>query len=131
MPTRIFNFRGKTTEDLQKVSIEEYSKLVTARQRRQIKRMPEEYKALIARVNEAKKAGSTKAIKTTLREALILPSWVGMKFGIHDGKEFKEFTISNEMLGHRLGEFSFTTKRVVHSAPGIKATRGSKFLAVK
>jgi small subunit ribosomal protein S19 len=131
MAIRIFNFRGRTTEDLQKISLAEYAKLVTSRQRRVLTRMPEEYKALVALVDAAKKKGSVKVIKTTLREALILPSWVGMKFGVHDGKEFKEITIIPEMLGHRLGEFSFSTKRVVHSAPGIKATRGSKFLAVK
>ena len=128
---RIFNFRGKTAEELQKMSMEEYSKLVTSRQRRAIKRMGAEYKALIEKVAAVKKKGSAKVIKTQVREALILPSWLGMKFGVYDGKEFKEMTITTEMLGHRLGEFSFTTKRVVHSAPGIKATRGSKFLAVK
>ena len=66
-----------------------------------------------------------------MREAVILPGWVGLKFGVHDGKEFKELAITPEMVGHRLGEFVFTVKRVVHSAPGIRATRGSKFLAVK
>ena len=35
------------------------------------------------------------------------------------------------MLGHRLGQYSHTTKRVIHSDPGIRATRGSKFLAMK
>jgi small subunit ribosomal protein S19 len=70
-------------------------------------------------------------VKTHVREAVILPSWVGMKFGVYDGKEFKEVLIAPDMLGHRLGEFAYSTKRVVHSAPGIRATRGSKFLAVK
>ncbi len=128
---RVFNFRGKTPEEMAKMSMEEYSTLVTSRQRRAIKRMGAEYKALIEKAAAVKKKGSVKAIKTQVREALILPSWLGMKFAVYDGKEFKEMTITTEMLGHRLGEFSFTTKRVVHSAPGIKATRGSKFLAVK
>ena len=74
---------------------------------------------------------STKPIRTHIREALILPSWVGLKFEVHDGKEFKHCIISANMLGHRLGEYAYTTKRVLHSAPGIRATRGSKFLAVK
>ncbi len=128
---RIFSFRGKSLEELQKMSVADYSKLITARQRRAIKRMGQEYKALIEKVDAAKKSGSNKAIKTRVREAVILPSWVGMHIGVHDGKEFKDLLIAPEMLGHRLGEFAFTTKRVVHSAPGIRATRGSKFLAVK
>jgi len=128
---RTFSFRGKNLEELQKMSIADYSKLVTSRQRRALKRMSLEYKQLIDRVSEARKSGSTKAVRTHLREAVILPSWVGARFAVHNGKEFKEMVITPEMLGHRLGEFAFTTKRVVHSAPGIRATRGSKFLAVK
>ncbi|MCL5239249.1 MAG: ribosomal protein S19 family protein [Candidatus Marsarchaeota archaeon] len=126
---RIFSFRGKTLEELQKLSMDEYAKLINARERRALKRMSFGYKQLIEKVEEAKKGN--KLVKTQLREAVILPSWVGMRFGVHDGKEFKEMVIAPEMLGHRLGEFAFSTKRVVHSAPGIRATRGSKFLAVK
>jgi small subunit ribosomal protein S19 len=126
---RTFSFRGKSLEELQKLSIADYSKLVTSRERRALKRMSLGYKELIAKAAEAKKSGRT--VKTQIREAVILPEWVGMTFGVHNGKEFKEIVISPEMLGHRLGEFAYTTKRVQHSAPGIRATRGSKFLAVK
>jgi len=128
---RIFSFRGKSSEELQKISMAEFSKMVTSRQRRALKRMGMDYKALIAKVDEARTSGSNKIIKTQVREAVILPSWLGLKFGVNDGKEFKEMVITPQMLGHRLGEFAFTTKRVLHSAPGIRATRGSKFLAVK
>ncbi|VVB76654.1 30S ribosomal protein S19 [uncultured archaeon] len=54
-----------------------------------------------------------------------------MRFAVHNGKEFKDIVIVPEMMGHRLGEYVFSTKRVQHSAPGIRATRGSKFLSVK
>ena len=70
-------------------------------------------------------------IRTHTREAVILPGWLGLRFGVHNGKEFKEIKILPEMLGHRLGEYVLSTKRVQHSAPGIRATRGSKFLSVK
>ncbi len=128
---RIFSFRGKSVEELQKMSIEDFSKMITSRQRRALKRMGMDYKHLLAKVAKARKTGAGKTIKTHIREAVILPTWVGMKFGVYDGKEFKEVLIAPEMLGHRLGEFSYSTKRVQHSAPGIRATRGSKFLAVK
>lgn len=126
---RIYTFRGKTIEELRKLSLEEFAKLLTSRERRAMRRMGTRYKELVAKVEKEKARG--KVIKTHVREAVILPSWVGTKFGISDGKAFQEFTISEEMLGHRLGEYALTTKRVQHSAPGIRATRGSKFLAVK
>ncbi|MEM3178266.1 MAG: 30S ribosomal protein S19 [Candidatus Micrarchaeaceae archaeon] len=128
---RVFTFRGKTLDELQSMSTQEFVKLLKSRQRRAIKRLGISYEKLIKRVEAAKKAGAGKAIKTHAREAVILPGWVGMKFAVHNGKEFKEVTITQEMLGHRLGEFVFTTLPVKHSAPGIRATRGSKFLAVK
>ncbi len=128
---RIYTFRGKTGEEVKKLTMDQYLQMLTSRQRRAYKRMGLSYKRLVEKVNTAQKEGSTKTIKTDTREAVILPSWLGMKFGVHNGKEFKEMVITEEMLGHRLGEFSFTTKRVQHSAPGVRATRGSKFLAVK
>jgi len=127
---RLFSFRGKSLEELQAMSISDFVKLLNARERRSVLRMGIDYKQLVQKVEKAKKQGK-KIIKTHIREAVILPSWVGLHFGVHDGKEFKEIVIAPEMIGHRLGEFAFTTKRVVHSAPGIRATRGSKFLAVK
>jgi small subunit ribosomal protein S19 len=109
----------------------QFSALLTSRQRRALGRMSIDYRHLIEKAEKVRKSGAEKVIKTHIREAVILPQWVGLRFGVYSGKEFKEIQVSEEMLGHRLGEYSFTTKRVVHSAPGIRATRGSKFLAVK
>lgn len=128
---RAFSFRGKSVEELQKLSVEEFTKMLKSRQRRSIKRMGVSYKKFIAKVEAYKKKNPGKTLKTHTRQAVILPSWIGMRFAVHDGKQFTEMQISGEMIGHRLGEFAFTTKHVVHSAPGIRATRGSKFLAVK
>ncbi|MEM0094590.1 MAG: 30S ribosomal protein S19 [Candidatus Micrarchaeaceae archaeon] len=128
---RMFTFRGKTLDELQSMSVSDFAKLLKSRQRRSIKRLGIDYEKLIKKVNAAKKSASGKPIKTHVREAVILPSWIGMKFAVYNGKEFKELVITQEMLGHRLGEFIFTTMPVKHSAPGIRATRGSKFLAVK
>ena len=124
-------FRGKTLEELKKMDMAQFSALLTSRQRRALSRMSIDYKHLIAKAEKVRQSGAEKVIKTHVREAVILPQWVGLRFGVYSGKEFKEIQVSEEMLGHRLGEYSFTTKRVVHSAPGIRATRGSKFLAVK
>ncbi|MDE1849479.1 MAG: 30S ribosomal protein S19 [Candidatus Micrarchaeota archaeon] len=128
---RTFSFRGRSVEELQKLSNEEFSKLLKSRQRRAIKRMGVQYKQLIVKIEKAKKKGAGKTIRTHIREAVILPSWIGMKFAIYNGKSFDEINIAPEMMGHRLGEYAYTVKHVQHSAPGIRATRGSKFLAVK
>ena len=124
-------FRGMTPSELAKHDMKDYINMITSRERRSIKRNGLEYRQLVAKVAALIAAKSTKSIRTTIREAVILPSWLGMKFAIHNGKEWKEMTIAPEMLGHRLGEYVFSTKRVQHSAPGIRATRGSKFLSVK
>lgn len=128
---RIYTYRGRNAEELRNLTKEQYMSMVTSRQRRAMKRMGLAYRDLIAKVEKSKKQGSDKPIKTKTREAVILPGWLGIRFSVHSGKEYKDILITEEMLGHRLGEYAFTTKRVQHSAPGIRATRGSKFLAVK
>jgi small subunit ribosomal protein S19 len=125
---RKFIFRGKSLEELQAMSLDEFAELVESRARRYIKNMPVEYKKLLLK---AQKVGFSKPIKTHLREAVIIPKWVGMKFMVHGGKEFKQVVIQPEMIGFRLGDFVHTTSRVLHSGPGIGATRGSKAVALK
>ncbi|MCK4474114.1 30S ribosomal protein S19 [Candidatus Parcubacteria bacterium] len=56
------------------------------------------------------KFGSATIIKTWSRACTIIPEMVGFTFGVHNGKEFISVKISEEMVGHRLGEFSPTTK---------------------
>jgi small subunit ribosomal protein S19 len=124
-------FRGRVASELAGLKSADYLVMVKSRQRRSIRRNGIKYRMLVAKAAEAKGANSTKALKTHVREAVIIPEWQGMKFAVHNGKEFKEIRITANMLGHRLGEYAFTTKRVQHSAPGIRATKGSKFLAVK
>ena len=125
---RKFNFRGRTTEELKVMTIEEVTPLLTSRSRRYIKRANKKYRVLLDTV---KKAAGAKVIKTHMREAVILPEWVGVKFGVHNGKEFKVITIIPEMIGRRLGDYSHTTGPVKHSGPGVGATRGSKFIPLK
>ncbi len=120
-----------TGDELKKLSNEKYLSMITSRQRRSLRRMSTSYKELLEKINKSQKANPAKVIRTHTREAVILPSWLGIRFAVHNGKEFKDIVITEEMLGHRLGEYAFSTKRVQHSAPGIRATRGSKFLAVK
>jgi len=53
-------------------------------------------------------------IKTWSRDSEISPEMVGFTFGVHNGKEFIEVKISEDMVGHRLGEFALTRKFIKH-----------------
>ncbi len=59
---------------------------------------------------EGKKPSQTGVIKTWARRSQISPEMVGFTFGVHNGKIFNEVLVSEEMVGHRLGEFSPTKK---------------------
>ena len=61
-----------------------------------------------------KKPATAGVIKTWARRSQISPEMVGFTFGVHNGKQHIEFTVSEEMVGHRLGEFSPTKKFVRH-----------------
>jgi small subunit ribosomal protein S19 len=125
---------GKDANDLSSMSTEEFiSKYAKSRSRRVYERIAEnpEYKTLLAKVKKYRETKSKNVIKTHVREAVILPEWIGLKFGIHNGKEFVTIEIIPQMVGRRLGDFSHTTKRVAHSGPGVGATRGSKFVPLK
>lgn len=60
------------------------------------------------------KKGDRSIIKVWKRAAAITPEMVGFTFGVHNGKEFIPVYVSEDMVGHKLGEFSPTTKFVRH-----------------
>lgn len=68
----------------------------------------------LAKKIENKKPDSTPAIKTWARDSHIAPEMVGFSFLVHNGKDFIPVKITEEMVGHRLGEFSPTRKFVKH-----------------
>jgi small subunit ribosomal protein S19 len=124
---RVFMFRGKTTEELQKMSLEEFAKLVPSRQRRNLLRGFDDIeKNFLEKIRR-----SDKPVKTHIREMVIIPEMLYKRILVHNGKEWIAVDIKPEMLGHRLGEFALTRKKVTHSAPGVGATKSSKFLPLK
>jgi len=125
---RILKYKGKTLEELKKMSLEEFSRLLSSRERRSLLRgLTERQKKLL----EAIRKDSKKFHKTHERDIIILPEMVGVRLGVYNGKEYKSVDINFEMLGHRLGEFALTRQRTTHSAPGVGATRGSKHIPLK
>ncbi|MEM5782177.1 MAG: 30S ribosomal protein S19, partial [Candidatus Aenigmatarchaeota archaeon] len=114
---KVFTFHGKTLEELQKMSLEEFAKLLPSRQRRRLLRgFNEKEKKFLEKLRK-----SDKPVKTHLRDFVIIPEIVGKKVLVHNGNTWVGVDIKQEMLGHRLGEFALTRKKVVHSAPGVGA----------
>ncbi len=60
------------------------------------------------------KAGSGTVIKTWSRRSTISPEMIGYVFGVHNGKDFIPVSVTEEMVGHKLGEFSPTRKFIRH-----------------
>ena len=124
---KVFTYRGKSVEELKAMSIEEFSKLLPSRERRHISRgLSDKEKKFFESLRK-----TDKPVRTHLRDTIIVPLMIDKKIMLHSGKEWVMITIKAEMIGHRLGEFVLTRKRVMHSAPGVGATRASKFLPLK
>ncbi|WP_338601111.1 30S ribosomal protein S19 [Sulfolobus tengchongensis] len=128
-----FKYRGKSIDELLNMPMDEFIKLLPSRQRRSLKRgFTDAQRRLLEKVRKYRREGKiNKVIKTHVRDLVILPELVGLKMAVYNGKEFVEFTVTPEMIGHYLGEYSITTKKVEHGEPGLKATRSSLFLAMK
>jgi len=123
-----FTYRGYTLKELQSMSIHELLPLLPARARRTLKRgYNEEQQKFVEKLLSGKK----EVVRTHHRDIIILPSFVGKKVAVHNGKEFVEFEIKPEMIGHYLGEFALTRRPVKHSGPGVGATRSSKYMPLK
>ncbi|MDK2849610.1 MAG: small subunit ribosomal protein [Candidatus Woesearchaeota archaeon] len=121
-----FTYRGKTLEELKKLSLNEFAQLLCSRERRKIQRgLTEAEKKLVEKLQKKD------FVKTHCRDMIILPSFVGKTIGIHNGKTFVSVKIVPEMIGRRLGEFAPTRSEVKHSSPGIGATRSTAHASVK
>lgn len=132
---REFTYRGYTLEELRQMSMDDFIQVLPSRQRRSLLRgLPDEQKKLIEKLRESKKkmeSGEKVVVKTHCRDAVILPEMVGMLILVHNGKEFARVEIIPERIGHFLGEFALTNKKVVHGTPGIGASRSSMYVPLK
>ena len=77
--------------------------------------------SLLKKVDKLKDKGKSQPIKTWSRNSTIIPEFVGHSFLIHNGRSFIPITISEEMVGHKLGEFSPTRKFSGHTPADKKA----------
>jgi len=71
---------------------------------------------LLKKVDATRESGRNQAIKTWSRRSMILPQFVGLTFAVHNGHKHVPVTISEDMVGHKLGEFSPTRTYYGHGA---------------
>lgn len=81
--------------------------------------------SLMKKVLAMKEQAKKKPIKTWSRKSAIFPEFVGLSFEVHNGKDFINITINDDMIGHKLGEFVPTRVFKTHSSNN-KAAEGKK-----
>ena len=127
-----FTYRGLSQKELEELPLDKLLELFPARARRSLVRgINDDKRKLIAEIKAAKDGKSKTVINTHLRDLLILPYMIGTTVNVYSGNEFVPVTISTEMVGHYLGEYVITNKRVSHGAPGVGASRSSLYVPLK
>ena len=114
--------------------MDEFIRLLPSRQRRSLtKGLTADQRILMELIRDHRrsKGKDNKPIKTHCRDMIIIPEMVGLNLMVHSGKEFASVEIKPEMIGHYLGEFVITNKKVVHGTPGIGASRSSMYVPLK
>ena len=133
---REFKFKGYASQQLQSLSIEALIPLLNARQRRSLdkrvgKYMSDDKRKLREEIKLLRDGKLKGQLKTHVRDMIILPDMVGLSMYVHNGKEFSLITIRPVMIGHYLGEYSITNKRVQHGAPVVGSSRSSLYVPLK
>jgi len=124
-----FMYHGLSKEELANIPNEKLFKLFTARARRSFTRGINDDKRKL--MEEMKDKNNKNPIKTHLRDVIILPYMIGITVHVFSGKEFVPIIITAQMIGHYLGEYVITNKRVNHGAPGVGASRSSLYVPLK
>eukprot|EP00933_Yihiella_yeosuensis_P065000 TRINITY_DN685_c0_g1_i2.p1 TRINITY_DN685_c0_g1~~TRINITY_DN685_c0_g1_i2.p1 ORF type:complete len:147 (-),score=27.46 TRINITY_DN685_c0_g1_i2:60-500(-) len=132
---RKYSYRGIDLDKLLDFSNQDLMELFRARQRRKfsrgIKRKPI---TVLKKLRKAKRETAygekPEAVKTHLRNMVIVPEMIGSVVGVYNGKQFINVEIKPEMIGHYLGEFSITYKPIKHGRAGMGAVKGNMFIPV-
>lgn len=88
---------------------------------RSLRKGPYVYYKLQRKIDELNESGEKKVVKTWSRSSMVTPDFVGHTVAVHNGKQFVPVYISENMVGHKLGEFAPT--RTFHGHPTSKADR--------
>ena len=93
---------------------------------RSLKKGPFIDKHLVVKVAEAQRQKSKKVLKTWSRRSTIIPEMVGLTFAVHNGRKFVPVFITENMVGHKLGEFAPTRTFKGHTGGSKSAEAGAK-----
>lgn len=129
MAKKEFTFKGKTMLELKEMSIDEFAELCDTRTRRSLKRGFDKH--IIKKIVKAKANEKAKPIRTHKRDLIVIPEMVGVRFAVYRGNSFELLDITEKMLGHFLGEFVFTRKKLQHGKAGIGATKSSTAITAR
>jgi len=130
-----FTFRGMELDELVAKKPDELAKLLNSRARRRfyrgLKRKP---MALMKKLRKAKKLAKVgekpPAVRTHLRDMIVMPEMVGSVVAIYNGHAFQNVEIKGEMIGHYLAEFALSYRPVFHGRPGVGST-AARFIPIK
>ena len=81
---------------------------------RSTKKGPYVHYSIMEKIGRLEATGERRVIRTWARASQIAPEMVGYTYGVHNGKDFIEVKVTEDMVGHRLGEFSLTRKFYRH-----------------
>ena len=109
-----FEFQGIPLKEIENMPMDKLFQLFSERDRR----------SLTGGITDGKR-------KTHLRDLNILPYMTGVQIVVFSGKEFVPVNIVPEMIGHYLGEYVISNKRVSHGAPGVGSSRSSLYVPLK
>ena len=127
-----FEFQGIPLKEIETMPMDKLFQLFSARARRSLTRgITDGKRKLIIEIKSTKSGKNKNPIKTHLRDLIILPYMTGVQIGVYSGKEFVPVNIVPEMIGHYLGEYVITNKRVSHGAPGVGSSRSSLYVPLK
>ncbi|MBI4045085.1 MAG: ribosomal protein S19 family protein [Candidatus Diapherotrites archaeon] len=133
MAKKDFSFRGKAMPELVSMGIEEFGVIAGTRIKRRIKRGVD--KKFLKKIESAytEKTGgkNPKTLRTHLRDFPVVPKMVGLRIDVHNGNSFVVVDVKEKMLGHYLGEFALTRKRLRHGKAGIGATKSSTAITAR
>ena len=90
---------------------------------RSLKKGPFVNQKLLLKIDDLNEKSAKKPIKTWSRASMITPDFVGHIFLVHNGKDFVNVNVSENMVGHRLGEFAPTRVFKAHGAHTAKVTK--------
>ena len=127
-----FKYRGYNLEQLKNMPLEEFISLLPTRQRRTLNRgISNEKRRLLEDLRRSSGSDRQLKIRTQARDMIILPYMVDLTVEVYNGKEYLPLEMKTGMLGHYLGEYTHTHKRVRHGTPGIGSSKSSLYVPLK